>query len=104
MSISKFTLLTRTIFEMKGVAGGGYVAAKKILKVLGFVMSSSESKSAGIYQIDSSLFDMANRYVQKNIIPDLDLQAKNKRKMNELKAMIHEGKSARAAQHEALPA
>lgn len=104
VSISKFTLLTRTIFEMKGVAGGGYVAAKNILKFLGFVMSSSESKSAGIYQIDSSLFDMANRYVQKNIIPDLDLQAKNKRKMNELKAMIHEGKSARVAQHEALPA
>ena len=107
MLISKFTLLTKTIFEVKGVSGGGYVAAKNILKtLLGFEMSSSPCKTVGKYVVDSSIFDMANSYIKKVVDPEFDLVLleKNKLKMDELKAMIHESKSARVNEHEAVPA
>lgn len=106
MLVSKFTLLTRTIYEFKGVSGGGYIAAKNILKLLGFEMFSSSCKTAGKYEIDCSLFEMANRYIKKSADPEFDqaLQLKNKHKLDKLKAMVHEGKSARVPQHEAVQA
>jgi len=61
--ISKFTLLTRTIFEVKG-AGKPSAAAKGILSLLGFRLRSSKCRTAGKYLIDSSLHDFAMSYVQ----------------------------------------
>ncbi|WP_427144029.1 antitoxin Xre/MbcA/ParS toxin-binding domain-containing protein [Pseudomonas nitroreducens] len=62
--ISKFTLLTRTIFEVKG-GGKPSAAAKGILSLLGFKLRASKCRTAGKYLIDSSLHDFAMSYVQR---------------------------------------
>jgi len=64
--ISKFTLLTRTIFEVKG-AGKPSAAAKGILSLLGFKLRSSKCRTTGKYLIYSSLHDFAMSYIVKTV-------------------------------------
>lgn len=60
--ISKFTLLTKTLFEVRGAAKP-LSAAKGILALLGIKLKSSPCRTAGKYVIDKSLHGRAISYL-----------------------------------------
>ncbi|MFF7864456.1 molybdopterin-binding domain-containing protein [Pseudomonas monteilii] len=60
--ITKYTLITRTLFEVKG-ANKLLSAVKGILALLGFRLYSSPCRTAGKYLIDSSLYEFAMSYI-----------------------------------------
>lgn len=61
-NITKFTLLTKTLFEVKGTSKPSS-AVKGILALLGFKLYTSPCRTAGKYLIDSSVHDFAMRYI-----------------------------------------
>lgn len=64
--ITKYTLLTKTLFEVKGTSKL-FSAVKGILALLGFKLYSSPCRTAGKYIIDSSLYDFAVNYIESSV-------------------------------------
>ncbi|MFI8581047.1 hypothetical protein [Ectopseudomonas khazarica] len=64
--ISKFTLISRTLFEIKGAGSKNMIAVKGMLALLGIKLRSPKNREAGKYLLDSSVHDRAVSYL-KNI-------------------------------------